>query len=194
MSRSSAVGLFPHTLRVILSCAAGVGALLLAVLSWTSYDDARTYMEQLERMRSGEAWPVMEGVVLGRGIGEELPGRFSLSSAIRHHARLSYEYTVDGERHTGERICFDSANCGTGTSREDAQALLDQYPVQAVVQVRYNPDAPDQSVLRIGEGDGMRKGMRNSLIATGLSIVGVLLLATLAVRIGAGNREDADDD
>jgi hypothetical protein len=194
MIRSPAVGLFLHTLRVILSCAAGVGALLLAVLSWTSYGDARMYMEQLELMRASEAWPVVEGTVLGRGVDEELPGRFSLSSRTRYHARLSYDYTVDGERHTGERICFDNANCGTGTSREDAQALLDQYPVQAVVQVRYNPDAPGQCALRIGEGDGMRKGMRDSLVTTGLSVVGVLLLATAAVRIGAGNREDADDD
>lgn len=194
MTRSPAVGLFLHTLKVILSCAAGVGALLLGVLSWTSYDDARMYRQQMELMRSGEAWPVVEGAVLGRGVDEELPGRFSLSSAIRYHARLSYDYTVDGERHTGERICFDSANCDTGTSPEDAQALLDQYPVKAVVQVRYNPDAPGQSALRIGEGVGMQKGMRNSLATTGLSIVGVLLLATAAVRIGAGNREDADDD
>ncbi len=194
MTRSPAVGLFLHTLRVILSCAAGVGALLLAVLSWTSYGDARLYMEQLELMRPGEAWPVVEGVVLGRGVDEELPGRFSLSSAIRYHARLSYDYTVDGERHTGERICFDTPNCGTGTGREDAQALLDQYPVQAVVQVHYSPDAPEQSALRIGDGAGLQKGMRNSLVTTGLSIVGVLLLATVAVRTGAGNREDMDDD
>ncbi len=181
-------------IKVCLSCAAGVGALVLMALTWTSYRDARTHQDLLQRMQAGESWPVVEGTILGRGIDEESADRFFFTSGTLYHARLSYNYVVQGVRYTGARICLAPVNCGMGTRREDAQALLERYPLQGAVEVRYNPDAPAEGVLGIGDGASVRETIRDRLITAGLSIIGTLLLATMAVRLGVRQRDDIDED
>jgi hypothetical protein len=89
---------------------------------------------------------------------------------------VRYTYVVNGREREGTRLRFGMPSA---RSPGGVQAMLRPYPPGATVQVRYDPDNPDQSVLEPG------KGSANMLIAAVacafLSLAGVAI-AVLAVK------------
>jgi hypothetical protein len=58
--------------------------------------------------------------------------------------RVEYEYTVGSETHRGSRIQFG----GTwGASEDVARAYVERFPLDAEVEVAYDPVAPERSTL-----------------------------------------------
>lgn len=71
------------------------------------------------------------------------------SDGTTRSADITYEYQVAGTPYTSEQISF------TGMSFDDADELVAQFPKGSQCTVYYDPEAPDQSVLRttIDPGD-----------------------------------------
>lgn len=131
---------------------AGAVALALGIFCWLSVDYALEDMHTVRPlMLASESWPTAKGVVTSHAIREDLSGRFSHMPVTHSLAELGYTFVVKGKTYSGSRICPEGGNCGTGTQRDDAEALLAQYPLGAIVPVAYNPLLETQPELNDGQ-------------------------------------------
>src|SRR4051794_35438880 len=65
-------------------------------------------------------------------------------------ARISYEYFVEGQRYTGQRV---SAFKGNGVAWSGmGEGISAAYPEGSEVSVAHHPERPAQSMLRPGPG------------------------------------------
>lgn len=79
---------------------------------------------------------------------------------------VHFEYEVDGRFHQGKRVSFESEP--SFPSRAKAEGFLEVYPPGSAVDVYYNPDQPDESVLS--------QNMRRTSASL---IVGILLIVLM---------------
>jgi hypothetical protein len=128
-----------------------VAAVALAAVAFFEHRYAAHLQDDLlPLMRASARWPAAPGRVVESGVEEVERGRFSHSPTVHYKARVRYRYRVDGRAYENDRICYDVANCGTGTGREAAAALAADYPEGAAVRVRHDPAHPERAVLRTG--------------------------------------------
>ena len=170
-------------------------AIALATGIWAYYEikfARRGQNVYVPMMQASERWPGVEGRITGHSIYEKKTGRFSHSPSTHYFAEPEYVYEVDGVEFRNIRICFLHSNCATGTQREDAQALLDAYPVESAVMVYYDPDDPRTSVLRPGDEKSIARARqeisrhwRNSVILIIVTLAG----GFVAVRWGKEFKE-----
>src|SRR3954468_13282652 len=113
-----------------------VGA-LWAGLAWRR---ARGLVEAAQR------WLDAPGKVLAAGA--ELRGGGATTARNAYYVPLiRYTYVVNGREREGSRLRFGLT---TARTRGGAKKMLASYPVGAAIQVRYDPENPDQSVLEPG--------------------------------------------
>lgn len=155
---------------VALAC--GIGAFLTIK---NARLDSGTFLPML---RASQDWPGVPGRVVKHSIFEKETGRFSHSPATHYFAHPVYVYAVNGEEFTNDRVCFYHSNCGTGTDREAAQALLDLYPVDGEVMVFHDPENPGRSVLRPGDAEQIQRIEKE--ITNQWILAVVLILVTVA--------------
>jgi hypothetical protein len=87
--------------------------------------------------RRSKRWPTAPGVVL--------ESKFAAGSKINTGIhRFRYEYRVNGERYTGDRVCFGYA---ISNGAFDVRRAVSRYPPGRQVEVRYHPWRPSLSTL-----------------------------------------------
>ena len=100
--------------------------------------------------RRAQSWPTVEARVTKSKVevSKKASGfrRSRTSFQDYYTAAIQYEYVVDGERFTGDRIGLDESR-SSGFDRDDAQRWVRQYPVGAAVTIHYCPHRAQQSVI-----------------------------------------------
>lgn len=88
------------------------------------------------------SWPTVSGVVRDSGVESE-----SGENGATYHARIWYEYTADGIKHSGSRVAFGDYG---SSDPSHAQNIVNRYPVGMGVTVHYLSSNPDESVIETG--------------------------------------------
>lgn len=122
-----------NTIALVLVAAVGAGG-YLACGSHAS--DMQTLSE------ASLDWPVVPGLVTRSTLEhrhQRSPGPDTRDSRVE----VSYEYVVDGTVYRNDRVRFDQQMLSDGRK----EALVNAHPAGKPVEVFYDPDDPDQSVL-----------------------------------------------
>jgi hypothetical protein len=69
-------------------------------------------------------------------------------SHVYYVPEVTYSYDVGGQRYEGHRLTFEQPN---DASRSDLEHRLAAFPVGESVSVRYDPAAPAQATLVVGD-------------------------------------------
>jgi hypothetical protein len=94
---------------------------------------------------TGYSWPNAKGMVVSSAAMSKLMhGRHGDYMACWPNVR--YVYVVNGKRFTSDRVLF----MHRGMSKKQTQEIVDRYPVGKIVDVFYNPDNTQASVLEKG--------------------------------------------
>jgi hypothetical protein len=97
----------------------------------------------LQNARASTTWPTVEGTVLTSSVehSTDAEGGDSYSPVV------VYRYTVNGQTFENNTIKFGENSYG---SRRKADGIASAYPVGMKVNVHYDPDQPERSVLEAG--------------------------------------------
>jgi hypothetical protein len=96
---------------------------------------------------AADGWPQADARVTDSGMDAQTRLRNG-QEVTRFKPRVSYEYEVDGQRFTGDRIKYGVALATM--SKHEADRVLARYPKDAVVKVHYVAQRPHVSVLEPG--------------------------------------------
>lgn len=89
-------------------------------------------------------WPTAEGHMILATVKEE---HSSKNSRTTYMPMVKYAYRTGERRYESDRLMF----CEWATSsKKDAQATIERYPVLSSVTVRYHPEHPEIAVLEPG--------------------------------------------
>jgi hypothetical protein len=95
------------------------------------------------RARDSAAWPLTDGRIQNSAVeyrrGDKGGGTY--------HAEILYTFTVDGQTHSGNHVAFGDYG---SSNPSHAQSIVNRYPKDSVVPVRYLPSDPDLCVLEPG--------------------------------------------
>ncbi len=89
------------------------------------------------------AWPTASGTVLSSSIIEKSSMDDDGASSSSYEPRVVYQYSIMGTAYEGKRISFGEKNAG----RKKCNEIVARYPAGSLVNVRYNPEKPDEAVL-----------------------------------------------
>lgn len=114
-------------------------------------------------------WPIADGKVVSTNLAEHVsvenePQRRSVS----YEPVIRYEYQIDNQHFSGQRIAFGADSFDYNT----AQKVLQRYPVDAAVQVHYDPNDPESAVLETTASGG-----------TLFTVIGIVFLAITGIAI-----------
>ena len=114
----------------------GILVVLMMGLAWVCARDART-------------WPAVDGRVIRSEIDVSkkiVPlGRFRRTHVEFYALRIEYEYEVDGQRFTGDRVTLAANPCGY--DRAEVERWTRKYPLGGTISVHYSPTHPEHSVV-----------------------------------------------
>jgi hypothetical protein len=136
---------------------------------WTG----RGYARGKANVAAAQHWLTAPGRVIETNVR-----RVGMSGGRYNHyvPEIVYAYSAGGSERRGNRLSFGTVSA---RSRGGGEAKLARYPVGGEVQVRYNPDNPDESVLEPGKVAG------NLLLATSIlaaMAAGGIAIVVLAVQ------------
>lgn len=133
------------------------------------YRRARTASEAAQRWLSAPGRIISSDVALrGSGVSSS---RYAYFVPV-----IRYGYTIAGREREGAMLRFGSPSSRT---RAGAMAMIAPYPVGADIQVRYDPDNPDQSVLEPGNvGSNL---LVTAIACAALLVVGIAIVV-MAIR------------
>lgn len=105
-------------------------------------------VRQALEMGDSREWPTTQGQITSSRIvqvSERVSPKGDHSSyPPKYEARLSYSYQVDGQPYSGNRLRIRSH---AYSNEKHARRELANYPVGQQVEVHYNPEEPESSVL-----------------------------------------------
>lgn len=119
----------------------------------------------------GQTWLTCAGIVQGTNLEAHSSHNSDGSPSINYYPQVFYQYTVNGQLYTGNRIGFGRVFYDYST----ACRKLKPYPQGAPVVVHYDPADPSQAVL---ETKAMG-GWIFLLIGIVFTVIGVLALIFL---------------
>lgn len=101
----------------------------------------------LQEARASASWPTVDGTVLTSSVEHRTDGE----GDDIYSPLVVYRYTVNGRTFTNDTIkqlreAYDS--------RREAEGITSAYPVGIKVNVHYDPDQPERSVLEAGVSAG----------------------------------------
>ena len=132
---------------------------------------------------AAKSWSRTQGRILASGI-EQREGGSGRSYYVYFVPKVAYAYTAGGQERQGSRLRF---GLPTFRSPSGAEAALAPYPKGAEVEVRYDPDAPDESVLDAATvGSNLKWGIVISVL--------VFLMGAGIVAMAVGGVFSADLD
>jgi hypothetical protein len=123
------------------------------------------------RSQAAERWLTTAGIVTETGTV-----RGGTSRNAYYRPAIRYTYEVNGRKREGARIRFGMISA---RSPGGAEAILAPYPVGATIQVRYNPENPDDSVL---EPARVGSNLLVGAIVCGFFFLGGAAIVILAVK------------
>jgi hypothetical protein len=94
---------------------------------------------------ASQTWPKTTGKVLKSFVEESEHTDQQDNTVTMYHPQVRYEFNVDGVLYEGKRIQFGGP-AGTGVIAK-AQAITGRYPVNATVDVYYDPVNPSMCTL-----------------------------------------------
>lgn len=100
---------------------------------------------------SSAAWPRATGTIVRSELGSESDSRRS-TDRTHYWPEVDYEYNVDGKTFLSSNVTLDGLRSGphVGTGEAQAQVVLARYPIDAQVDVHYDPDHPERAALQTG--------------------------------------------
>ena len=111
-----------------------------------------SWVQNLQMARASKSWPSVQGTVASSDAVQVLE---STDKDGKHHysypAVVRYNYSVEGQDHTGSRISFGDHS---STRKRHVQEIVKKYPAGKQVKVYYDPDFPVQAVLERRAGFG----------------------------------------
>jgi hypothetical protein len=90
-------------------------------------------------------WPGVDGKVLDSRMAVA-----SDADGSSYRPIVEYQYHVAGRTYIGSTISYGKSLGGLFGDEKTAQAVLDHFPKDARILVRYNPVAPEEAVLVAG--------------------------------------------
>ena len=114
--------------------------------------------------QSSNNWSTTEGYIVS---SEWTSGRPS-DEDVCDKAEVRYEYSVDGREYVGSRVAFAMDDF---CSQSRAIRVVDDYPVGSYVDVYYDPDNPETSVIEPGVTGGVLVLFIVALIFTSVGIL-----------------------
>jgi hypothetical protein len=97
----------------------------------------------LQRAKESVAWPTAEGRIQS----SDMEYHREKKGGGTYHAEILYTFAVNGETHSGNKIAFGDYGSGNPSH---AQHIVNRYPANKIVQVRYLASDPDICVLEPG--------------------------------------------
>jgi len=94
--------------------------------------------------KTSQTWPTCIGTVTKSEVGRYSGSRRGSKSFIPD---ITYSYTVSEQQYTGDRYAFGNRSF---SKRNDAQKIVDEYPINSKVTVYYSLNHPETSVLQPG--------------------------------------------
>jgi Protein of unknown function (DUF3592) len=76
-----------------------------------------------------------------------IESRHSDEGATTYHAKVLYEYVINGKTQSSHDIAFGSYG---SSDPSHARTILDRYPKCAQVTVHYSPSIPAKAILEFG--------------------------------------------
>ncbi len=120
--------------------------LLVVALFWcgaVGFLDSLAIPSVLEQARTVD-FPTVPGMVIHSDITE----RRGTKGSLRRRADIRYNYVVNEQEFTGQRLRLSTLALGNGSRQ--AQAAVAAFPVGKTVAVYYDPVAPAESLLQPG--------------------------------------------
>jgi len=108
----------------------GLGTLFLAIS-----------IVRLYKFSTSKTWLSTTGEIISSEMETKRGGR---GRSVTYHAALVYDYSVEGTKYSGSRICFGDYG---SSNPNHARQILNRYPAGKQVNVYYNPSKPEDSVL-----------------------------------------------
>jgi hypothetical protein len=107
-----------------------------------------TGLWRLQSARTSVNWPSVPGKILESAVEKSVQtsGRPPRDQKL-YHARIRYEFSVDGAVHHSTRISY--GDYGSGNPGH-AQTRVERYPAGSRVQVFYQPGNPSECCLETG--------------------------------------------
>ena len=88
-------------------------------------------------------WPQVSGVITSSTVQSRRD-----DDGTSYSSEVTYDYTVDGEKMSGETVYF--GDYVSSSSRSTASKTVRKYPVGKEIQVYYSPESPDECVIEPG--------------------------------------------
>ena len=126
----------PKTKQIKIQLLVLIGAILLVSILAIG-----VYTKDIVSANQATVWPTSEGIV----IYSDAVNGCSNDSAF--WPKVHYQYRVEGQTYIGENLVFGNFGCG---SKENANSILQQFPMHANVTVHFDPEDPGVSVLLVG--------------------------------------------
>jgi hypothetical protein len=120
--------------------------------------------------KASRSWPVVEGVVTKSTTCQFTDFEGKLFK-IYYKPQLTYEYVVNGQSYSSDRLRWDEARFRTQAGAEQVSA---DYPSGSKVSVYYDPARPERSVLNPHSGQGWVEDL------IGYSLVGLAPVIVVA--------------
>lgn len=95
------------------------------------------------RMRAAKGWAVTTGTVVHSTVGRRF-NRWGRGTTIYHFPVVRYSYSVGGQDYQGDRLRFGSVETMLAARAEEMRS---PFPEGAIVEVRYDPQNPRESIV-----------------------------------------------
>lgn len=125
---------------ILIGAAMVAGAVVLGGYGFFNFDE----------YQSSEDWPTVEGTIVSTNIERQVD---SEDDSVSYQVRITYDYSVDGETFRSDNIDFRLIP-SSYSDRGDAEDVVATYCGagrsscrEQPVEVIYNPDDPERSVL-----------------------------------------------
>lgn len=113
---------------------------LLALMATGLYLQSK----QMQNWPSVDARVIRSEIEVSKKAGGLRRGKTSFHDY--YTAVIQYEYAVQAQRYTGNRIAMDASR-SSGFDREHAERWIQRYPVGSSVSIHYSSHRPEQSVI-----------------------------------------------
>ena len=119
--------------------------------------------------RSSPHWPHVRGTILESTIIKH----DSKKGGPSYEPKVAYDYSVEAKQYEGRQIDFDGFYYDR---RNEAEAILKRYPLNAEVDVYYKPGDPSQAVLEPGASSGV---LAMPFIATFAGVIALIFFGPI---------------
>jgi hypothetical protein len=154
---------FPRANKSAVVCLVGASALLLFggfLFPWMIWSRGR--VEAMLR------WPEIDA----RVVFADTRTSYRRPVGRRYRHEITYQFEVENRTYTGDRQTYGSSPPEWHSESEAREALP---AMGSVIQVRYNPDAPDDNVIRVIRKSDSHE-LRLRWFAGGVAAAGGLLM------------------